>query len=44
MFIPIDRQNLIPKNGEKWSFFNETKASINLSQYGEWVYGAQSGK
>ena len=29
---PIDKQNLILKNGRKWSFSYETKASINLSQ------------
>ena len=44
MFIQIDRHNLILKNGGKWTFFYETKASIHLSQWGEWVYGAQSWK
>ena len=42
MFIPIDRQTLILKNGGKWSFFGKTKASIHLSKWGEWLWGAQS--
>ena len=35
MFIPIDRQNLILKNGGKWSLSFETKASIHLSELGK---------
>ena len=37
MFIPIDRRTLILKNGWKWNFFDETKASIHLSQSVEWI-------
>ena len=37
--ILIDKQNLILKNGGKWSFSYETKALIHLSQQEEWVYG-----
>ena len=40
IFIPIDRWALILKNGGKWSFSYETLASIHLSQWGEWIYGA----
>ena len=31
MFILIDRQTLIPKNGGMWGFSIETKGSIHLS-------------
>ena len=44
MFIPIDRWNLIIKNGGKWSFFIKPKRQCHLSQPGEWLYGAQSWK
>ena len=40
IFIPIDRWNLILKNSGKWSLSYETEASIHLSKWGEWVYGA----
>ena len=33
--------NFDSKNGGKWSFSHETKASIPLSQWGEWIFGAQ---
>ena len=33
---------MILKNCRKWSFSHETKASIHLSQSGEWIGGAQS--
>ena len=42
MFILINRRTLVPKNGGKKSFSYETKASIHLSQWGEWICGAQS--
>ena len=42
MFIPIDRRTLILKNSGKWSFSYETKASIHLSHWGEWICGTQS--
>ena len=42
IFVAIDKQTCILKNGGKRSFSYETKASIHLSQQGEWVYGAQS--
>ena len=32
---------MILRNGEKWSFSYETKASVYLSQWGEWACGAQ---
>ena len=38
MFIAIDRRTLIPKNEGKLSFCYETKASIHLSRWGEWIY------
>ena len=44
MFILIERQTLILKNGGKWTFSYETKASVLLSQWEEQVYGTQSGK
>ena len=44
IFILIDRLNLILKNDRKWSFSYETKALIHLSEWGEWVYCAQSWK
>ena len=44
VFIAIDWWNLILKNGGKWSFCFETKASIHLSESGELVYGAKSWK
>ena len=44
MFIPIVRWTLILKIGGKWSFSYETKASIHLSQWVEWICGAQSSK
>ena len=42
VFIPVDRQTLILKNGGKSSFSYKTKVSIHLSQWVEWIYGAQS--
>ena len=42
VFITIDIWTLILKNGGKWGFSYETKASIHLSQWGEWIWGAQS--
>ena len=42
MIIPIDVWTFILKNKRKWSFFYGTKASIHLSQWGEWICGAQS--
>ena len=42
MFIPIDRQTLILNNGGMWNLSYLTKASIHLSEWGEWIYGAQS--
>ena len=42
MVILIGKWTLILKNGMKWSFSYETKASTHLSQWGEWNYGAQS--
>ena len=42
MFIPINGWTLILKNGRKWSFSYKTKASIHLSQRGEWICGTQS--
>ena len=44
MFIPIDKRTLILKNSGKWSFSYESKASIDLSQWGESIFGAQSWK
>ena len=39
---PNRRTNINSKNGRKSSFSFETKASIHLSQCGEWICGAQS--
>ena len=41
MFIPIDRQTLISKNGGMWGFSCETKGSIHLFEWVEWICGAQ---
>ena len=38
----MDRWTLILKIGAKWCFSKETKASIHLSKWGEWICGAQS--
>ena len=43
-FIPIDKGTLILKKGGKWSFSYETKVTIHLSQWVEWIYGTQSSK
>ena len=40
MIIPIDKGTLILKYGAKWCFSYESKASTQLSQRGECVYGA----
>ena len=40
MFITIDRWTFILKNRGKWSFSYKIKASILLSQWGEWICGA----
>ena len=37
----IDIWTVILKNGGKRSFSYKTKASIHLSQWGEWVYDTQ---
>ena len=42
VFTTFDRRTLILKNGGKWSFSYEMKASIHLSQQVKWTYGAQS--
>ena len=42
MFIPVGKWTLILKNGRKWSFPYGTKASIRLSQWGEWISSTQS--
>ena len=34
--------NFVLKNGEKWSFSYEMKASIHLAKQVEWIYGVQS--
>ena len=44
VFIRINKRTLILKNGRKKSFSYETKTSIHLSQWAEWVYGSQSWK
>ena len=36
------KRNFNSKNSRKRCFSDETKASIHLSQSGEWIYGAQS--
>ena len=41
---PTWKMNFDSKNGRKKSFSYETKALVLLSQWGQWVYGAQSGK
>ena len=38
------KNNFNSKNGRKRSFSYETKASIHLSQGGQWICGAQSVK
>ena len=40
--IPINKWTLTLKNGGKWSFSYEAKASIHLSQWEEWICSAQS--
>ena len=42
MFNLIDKWTLTLKNGRKRSLSYETKASIPLSQRGEWIPGSQS--
>ena len=42
MFILINWGTSILKSGGKWSFSYGTKALIHLSQWGEWIRGAQS--
>ena len=44
LFISIERQTLILKNGGKWGLSYETKALIHLSQWGECVYGPSDEK
>ena len=39
---PNWKMNLNSKNGTNWSFSYETKASIQLAQWVEWIFGAQS--
>ena len=39
---PNLQMKFILKNHRKWSFSYETKVSIHLSQWREWVYGTQS--
>ena len=41
VFVPIDEWTLTLKNDGKISFSYETKQHCHLSQWGEWVYGAQ---
>ena len=42
LVYPNRQKTLILKNGGKWSYSYETKASIRLSQWGEWISGARS--
>ena len=44
MFVPIEKQTLIPKNGGKRSFSMNPKRQCHSSQWRDWVYGAQSWK
>ena len=42
MFIPVGRQTLIKKLVDREVFLMKPKQQHNLSQRGEYVYGAQS--
>ena len=44
MFVPIDQWTLTLKIMEKEAFLMEPKHQCHLSQWGEWVYVAQSWK